>query len=162
MSLKKLFEEREKSYEQHTKKIIGSIRNVIGGINKSLDKDTVKFVEWKIIDIFDDELLFLVGFVEFPNGYEVKTPTGQTVQVNEQNKEALKRLVRISLPAQLAEQGSADEIAEFLKNRQENQFDESLSSVLDEPEESFSTEELTEEQLMSLRLYSGQTKDKLN
>lgn len=157
MSLKDLFNEREDNYADYTQKILLHMKKAVAGIHNVLG-NTADHITWKLVELVDDEYIALAGVVVWPLGHAITAPSGRQIFITEENQERFSRFVRVGLPLDLVENGSTDDVIEFLKDKLD--IEEDSEGLPDE--EAFSAEDLTEDQKQQLRMFSSQAKGRIN
>jgi hypothetical protein len=88
------------------------------------------------------------------------------IMVDEDNQEALKKILRIGIGAEMAMNGSVAEIKEFFSHTKKEMYMDELNQKLkekrEEEQEEFNTETLTEEQKEKLMLFTRMNNKDLN
>lgn len=155
-TLSQLLVKREKMYKETTIEILQVLKNVFAAAHEVLDDETNNFIEWVHVEQPTPEHIVILGMCMYPIGYTVTTPDGNQIQINEENREYLGRMIKVGMPIKLAEEGKITEIVQFMKEH----ADESLPTQ--ERDSGFSSEGLTKEQLQQIEFLSHQTKGKVN
>ena len=170
--LKKLFDYRLDKYKQTTEKILQTIPNVMEGVLGALAEDESSTLEWEDIQFEPDEdLLILIGFIQLKIGERVKLESGREIHVTDENVEKFRRIVRVGIPLDLAENGSVEEVSKFFEGKRQTNYTtlDDIAEDLDELEDidefenledlhrqavtsiiGFDTEDLTDEQIRQI------------
>ena len=117
--LKELIEERTRTYSDYNNKILELIENnVIPAVLDMLDLNDNELdkLEWSYVQLIKDQLV-LNGNIKYKEG-DVITDGDMTVTLDAAMALLLDKLVRVSVPIELAETGSKDDIIEHLSESQ--------------------------------------------
>lgn len=166
-TLTELLTERDEMYSQYTVSIMGMVDNVLVAAESVLENPTQEEVVWKSIELGEKDTIIIVGVMTFPIGAYITTEDDIPVLVDEDNQDQLQKVLRIGITADMAMNGSVEEIQEFFTNRNEDISMKELKERLKDStqEEEFETNELTDEQKKQLEMFTRQQlqdKDKLN
>ena len=151
--LKTLFIHRQQFFERNTETIFKSVINVTDGIIEYLNlKDEIAQGQLTWTNILHQEaegLITMIGLVKYPPGAKFDTAEGQTITVSENNVDYFTRIMRFTLPYDLVDTGTREDVLVFLKSL-ENEGQQQTEMV-EIPEEvmslaEFEFDELTEEQ----------------
>jgi len=175
MSIEKvvsLFTAREKQYQNVTNAILDSVPNFIEGAIISMDLDTNEIVDWKEATIAESGIMSIVGLVSYKIGETLISEMGEATTITEENYNNFVRIIRVGIPIELAVDGTAEEIVEFLDEanafRQHadddeiQSFAEAIDGIIEgdvqevegtetlELSNEFNTNDLTDEQISSM------------
>lgn len=168
-NIKELIHLRDSKYNEDTNAILDQLLNVTEAMESILElKGNIEPIVWNEVAL-TKHMITVTGNIRIEVGDTVVvTETGEEIQVTQDTKDFLSRVVSISLPMDLAETGSKFEIMEFIANQIEKQesddnnesivdrepTDEELTNIESEFSEhesdSFTIDELTDDQLNSL------------
>lgn len=153
---------RDAVYAQTTREILESLNStVLTAAHNVLDAETSLYVKWISAEIIDSEYLVILGVCTFPEGHVLTSSDGNEITINKENQDYFKRLIRLGIPTKLVEEGDLTKLVKFIHDS----ADESLPMKYKESKVSpgdFSFDELTPEQKQQIRLFSEQSKDKVN
>jgi len=144
---------RQQFFERNTDTIFKSIINVTDGIVEYLNlKDEIAQGQLTWINIIHQEaegLVTMIGLVKYPPGAKFDTAEGQTITVSKNTVDYFTRIIRFTLPYDLVDKGTMNDVLEFLKSlesegKQQNEMVEIPEEVMSLAE--FEFDELTEEQ----------------
>lgn len=187
--IKDLIEERTRMYAEYNDKILKSIENnVIPAVLDMLEltDNELEKLEWSHVQLNKSQLV-LNGFIGYKEG-DVISDGDLTVTLDAAMAALLDKIIRVSVPIELAETGSKDDILEHLKESQRQLREEYQEAYGHEPESleeameaalvgypdtnygtnfdfgpDFDYNELTEEQKEALFIsMTGDTGDKIN
>ena len=151
--LKTLFTHRQRSFEKNTDAIFTAISHVTDGIVEYLNlKDEIAQgqLTWtNIINQEADGLITMIGLIKYPPGSKFDTAEGQTITVSEDTVDYFNRIMKFTLPFELIDKGTFDDVLTFLKSL-EAEGEEKIE-VVELPDEimklaDLDYEDLTEEQ----------------
>lgn len=115
-TLEKLFKNRERSYKRATNNIFKAITHATDGVMAFL-QDTTEInkgeLTWQEV-MLHDKIVVIVGFVQYPVGASFTSSAGEEIVVDENNVDYFKRVMRITLPQELVERGTTEQITEFM------------------------------------------------
>lgn len=147
--IEELFNERDEFYIKKTREIMLEMHAVLLAINKLVSlQPNDGVVNWEEISLYNDVVL-MIGVVEYNPGAKLKTFRGDVIDITEQNAKTLQRLIRIGVPVELVAEGDSEKIYHFLADSVD--FDDDITSSL-ASDTDFDLEELTEEQRISLEM----------
>jgi hypothetical protein len=112
-------------------------------------------VVWDVVEVLNDKILMIQGYLDIKPGELIEFEGEESVTVTEEMSEVLTRLIKISLPIALIEQGTVDDIVQFIENQTERvnsttpDVEHHVRQVVD-PLDGFDIENLTDEQLEAL------------
>lgn len=161
-----LLEERDNIYHEFTYSILEQLApTVLVTAIEHLgleDMAATGQVMWQDVAV-TDYILTLVALVKYPPGSTYTTESGEEIEVTEtMDQEYFTRVIRISIPLELAINGTIEEVRDFLEVTRAEAQDrqEQYYSTLDNLDEGMSTEatdfdldELTEEQRQKLNMF---------
>lgn len=155
LKLEQLFAHREQQFRRNTERILTSMKNVIDGVVQflNLNEELAQGqLTWQDVQ-FRDEIVMLIGFIDYPPGAKFATSNGEVVVVSEQTVDYFRRIIRMGLPADLVHKNSADDTIAFLQEIQkQNEIEEVEMIELPVPDgvEDFDLDSLTDEQKAAL------------
>jgi hypothetical protein len=155
--LEQLFQHRERQYKSNTDRILNSMSKVIDGVVQflSLKEELAQGqLTWQNIQM-QDEVVMLIGFIEYPPGAKFTTTTGEEMVVSRENRDYFKRILRLGLPVDLVKKGEAQDVVDWLtglSNQEEQEVEmvelpEELAGIKD-----FNLDDLTPEQKLALTI----------
>lgn len=151
--LKTLFMHRQQFFERNTDTIFKSVINVTDGIIEYLNlKDEIAQGQLTWTNILHQEaegLVTMIGLVKYPPGAKFDTAEGQTITVSKNNVDYFTRIMRFSLPYDLVDSGTREDVLVFLKSLESE--GQQQTEIVELPEEimslaEFEFDELTDEQ----------------
>jgi hypothetical protein len=158
--LKALFKARDDQFSKETFKIFKLIEVTLGCVTAYLsDIDEAVgqgIISWEDTSIVDD-MVVVIGMVDYePN--ETISLYGQEYKITEENLDEFQRVVHMSVPLDLVEEGSEQNIMDYLYNigddKDIDEFSDVITPAAAKLEEEFDLSELTEEQIQSLKLHN--------
>lgn len=169
--LKDLFDYREKTNNETTRKIFHFIEHVTQGIMEFIDdqedqkEESLGIFSWEDALYLNNEMAFgtngmllVIGTFSYNIGSNIILPNGEKIKITEETVNYFKRIIRIGIPFDLAETGSKEEIISFLENtvsqeeREEREEQESKPNVISIDD--FNIEGLTESQQQLIKTSS--------
>lgn len=156
MKIQEQFKAREQSYDQATKEIFDSLKFVTDTVEEMLEGEN-KDLEWKQAERVGG-VIVLAAIVTLPLGYQVTLDSGQTIVVDEESQEMMRRLIRVGLPIKLINQEDKALVKEYLLKNSEigdaagQQEEKPAEEVQEEaePEPQFATDDLSPEQVRQM------------
>ncbi len=151
--LKTLFTHRQQHFEKNTDAIFTVMLNVTNGIIEFLNlKNEISQgqLTWtNIINQEADGLVTIIGLIKYPPGSQFETAEGQTITVSEDTVDYFTRIMKFTLPFELANNGTFDDVVAFLTSLEADGQEQ--TDIVELPGEAlkladFEYEELTEEQ----------------
>jgi len=134
--LKNLFERRLTQYRHITDLILDSIPNVTEGVLQALSEDESSTLEWEDVQFEpEEELLTLIGAIRLDLGERIQLEDGRELHITEDNVEVFKRIIRVGIPFDLVENGSAEDIVNFFEDKKQMNYttiDDLSGEFLDE------------------------------
>ena len=113
-NIKNLFEKRNESYQKQTDNILQLMAHVLEGVIIALDEDAGSEVTWEDVQMVPaDDVILLTGFIQLNPGESVTLDTGRTINVTEENMKDFRRILRVAVPIDIAENGTVDDVADF-------------------------------------------------
>ena len=159
--LKALFKARDEKFLEETLKIFKLINSTLGCVTAYLSDidEAVQqgIITWEDASIVDD-MVVVIGMVDYDLG-DVINLYGKEYTITEENFDDFQRVVHMSVPIDLAEEGNEEKILNYLYSQGEgkdiSEFSNAVSGI-PEPntEEEFDLSELTEDQIESLKLHN--------
>ena len=155
--LKKLFERRDAAFKSITVDILDSLPNVLdacrrfvtdhGHHNGTLSWEDISYLQ-------EEEVVLLVGIVQYNPGDIIEMPDGEKVKINEATAEYFKSMLRLGIPYKLATHGTTDDVYEWLTQHVEHRDgpEEIQQKTVDETD--FNLDDLTEEQRQQLEMFA--------
>ena len=159
--LKALFRARDEKFLEETLKIFNLIKTTLGCVTAYLsDVDEAVqqgIVTWEDTSIVDDSVV-VIGMVDYEPG-ETITLYGTEFKITEENIDEYQRVVHMSVPVDLVEEGNEQNIMNYLYNLGSGKSIEEFSNVIAPPaatklEDEFDLSELSEEQIASLKMHN--------
>jgi hypothetical protein len=183
ITLKDKFKKRLSAYRRHTKEIFGLLTNVTDAVSEFLDEETKHFLQWKGVER-EGKFVFIIGITAYPVGHKLYMNDGEIVEITEINKQALQRIIRVGIPLELAENGTLEEVKQFIKIKAEENSPEEeelkiqtpMEALFDQlnkeeeenkeeeadPIQGFESKELSKEQITQIMHHASQSKGKVN
>jgi len=170
-NLKELFNKRDSVFEAATLEIFKKINTTLTCVTTFLNEidpmvNAGKIV-WEDSSLHeDDDLITIVGMVEFTPGTSVEID-GETIEVTEETVEYLNRVIHMSLPYDLVEADNGQEITSFLQDIHAEEMERNMLESSDDEDNiptqqtgpDFDLTKLTEEQRQALDLYNAREKN---
>lgn len=141
--LKTLFKHRQQQFDKNTDAIFTACEPATAGIVQYLNlKEEIQEGQlvWTNVEHQEqEELITMVGLIQYPPGSQFETATGEMISVSEDMVEYFSRILKFTMPYSLMDTGTTEEVLEFLHSLD---ADESLDTLATE----FEFDDLTEEQ----------------
>jgi len=162
--VKSLIADRDKSNADYTLKIFKQIGPALGCITAYLtdidDYIAQGIITWEDVSIMEDTLI-VMGTVNYNVGDTIAL-AGEEFTMTEENVDEFQQIVHMTLPFELAEEGDEDKILEYLyKAGNVSAADEFSEIIMPSPavlDEEFDLSELSEEQILSLKLQTPKSR----
>lgn len=165
-----IFAKRVEVYEKFTAALLEELETVTTAGASLLSADLAKRLVWKAVNLVDSTVT-IVGIIEFPIGEKIIAESGLELEVTEEMQQLLNQVVRVSVPLEMAENATVEDIVAYLKALEAEHVKQSIlinestntshDTVADLAGE-FRTTGLTKEQITSMILYAEQSKGKVN
>jgi hypothetical protein len=153
--LKDLFERRDKMILTMLDALLRAMPNVVESCEEFIRHNSggaIPTIEWNnVIYLKDQDNVILVGANSFKIGDEVMLPDGEKITVSEETEDYFKSYLRVSLPFKLVEEGSKDDIYQYLLDKSDDSIDVAEDDGLPQPVQDFDLDQLSEEQRESLK-----------
>ncbi len=155
-----LFKQRDALFAKATDNILEAIPHVLDGIVRYLNlRDEIQSgnLSWEEAMLFPSEdggesFIMIVGVISYNPGEKFELPDHRIVEINENTADYFKRLIRIGIPVTMAENGTDEDIFEFLKKTEDAENAPAPEPMSSDPTD-FDLTELTDEQRKALELF---------
>lgn len=119
LSLKHLVDQRDQQFKLETQEIIATaLRPLTEALRIAFNDDSqFRDADWCYVDINDEDMVILRGELSIEIGDVVVLDNGEEMTVSEDIAEFLTRIVKITVPLDIVENGDMDDIIDFIENR---------------------------------------------
>lgn len=166
--LKTIFKHRQTMFEKNTDSIFTALTPVTDGIVEYLNlKDEISQGQLAWTNVLHQELeglVTMIGLIQYPPGAEFDTANGEKMVVSEDTAEYFNRIIRFTLPYELVDRGTTEDVVKFLQELEREGDDHvELSGDADQLIlADFNYDDLTEEQKAAIMADRGDESTLLN
>ena len=97
--------------------------HVLEGITVTLANEESSSLEWEDVQFMhEDGIVVITGNIQLAVGDAFKLDNGKQVTVTEENVDSFRRVIRVGIPLEIAQEGNVDDVIGFLDGKKQKNY----------------------------------------
>ncbi len=148
--LKTIFKHRQRQFEKNTDAVFVALEAATTGIIQYLNlKEEIQQGQLMWTNVVWQEkegLVTVIGLIQYPPGSQFQTADGEMISVNEDMVEYFSRILKFTLPYDLLDTGTTEDVLAFLHSLDKDEEAPTDNPVKKFEDAEFEFDDLTDEQ----------------